>query len=65
MMQWVTHVPSPRLGVQVQDFRKLNKVAIADKVLTARDVKKASPGDEHPTVCALGWSLFSAKGYPI
>merc|ERR1719335_951846 len=48
MMQWVTHVASPRAGGKVQDFRKLNKVAITDKALNAKEVQKHRKGTSIP-----------------
>jgi hypothetical protein len=39
-MQWVSHVPSPRPQMQIQDFQKLNRLAIPAKAYTHRDVGK-------------------------
>lgn len=39
-MQWVSHTPRPRIEEQVQDFRKINKMSVAEKAVTARAVAK-------------------------
>jgi len=39
-MQWVSHTPRPRMADSAQDFRKLNKIAITDRAITAGDVYK-------------------------
>jgi len=39
-MQWVSHTPRPRAAESVQDFRKLNKIAITEKACTSGAVAR-------------------------
>jgi len=39
-MQWVSHVARPRAEENIQDFRKLNKLALKEKLVKARDLNK-------------------------
>eukprot|EP00746_Dinoflagellata_sp_MGD_P164967 gnl/MRDRNA2_/MRDRNA2_93968_c0_seq1.p1 gnl/MRDRNA2_/MRDRNA2_93968_c0~~gnl/MRDRNA2_/MRDRNA2_93968_c0_seq1.p1 ORF type:complete len:254 (+),score=37.99 gnl/MRDRNA2_/MRDRNA2_93968_c0_seq1:71-763(+) len=64
MMQWVTHVPSPRAGGKVQDFQKLNKVAITDKALSARAVAKHRQANSIPLSTRSDGVLSQPKVYP-
>jgi len=47
-MQWVSHTPRARIEESVQDFRKLNKMAILEKACTARAVAKHRLGNNLP-----------------
>jgi hypothetical protein len=47
-MQWVSHTPRPRMAESIQDFRKLNKIAITDKATTARAVYKHRKANDLP-----------------
>jgi len=38
-MHWAAHVPRPKPGENIQDFKKLNKMAAKDNVSTAKQLK--------------------------
>jgi len=47
-MQWVSHTAKARAVESIQDFRKLNKMAITDRAFTARAVAKQRRNHDLP-----------------
>jgi hypothetical protein len=63
-MQWISHKATPRAAESIQDFRKLNKLAITEKALTARAVAKHRRSNDLPLSARSTFSGPPAKVIP-
>merc|ERR1719240_561443 len=63
-MQWVSHTPRARMVESVQDFRKLNKMAIGVKACTAGAVAKHRASNNLPLSARSSYSGPPPKVIP-
>merc|ERR1712139_129488 len=63
-MQWVSHTPRARMVESVQDFRKLNKMAIGVKACTAGAVAKHRASNNLPLSARSSYTGPAPKVIP-